>query len=55
MFLKTKIRGLMAFIVHGVLTPETGYIRGYYLGVNKHKDKFGETACKKNSCHMRPR
>ena len=29
---------------YGVLAPETSYTRGYYLGVIKHEDKFGETA-----------
>ena len=28
----------------GVLLPETGYTRGYYLDFKKHKDKYLKTA-----------
>ena len=30
------------FGFYGVLAPETGYTRGYDLGVKTHKDIFGE-------------
>ena len=29
---------------YGVLAPEAGYTRGYYLDVKEHKDIFGENA-----------